>query len=122
MFLLYVLGFDPPSPPSHLYVSYDHVITIDQEVERIWKAPWSLPKVLFLFVCLLALDCKKPVFNPKTEQVYRTHITTVSPLPLLNQYMMLTLCHLGSKSEHRWYADFFWGNQFALILLFSIHK
>ncbi|CAE6529514.1 unnamed protein product [Rhizoctonia solani] len=31
------------------FVLFDHVITIDQEVERIWKSPWSLPKVLFLF-------------------------------------------------------------------------
>ncbi|KAG8766812.1 hypothetical protein FRC12_006634 [Ceratobasidium sp. 428] len=34
---------------SLVFLLYDHVITIDQEVERIWKAPWSLPKVLFLF-------------------------------------------------------------------------
>ncbi|KAG8730715.1 hypothetical protein FRC12_020111, partial [Ceratobasidium sp. 428] len=35
---------------SLAFLLYDHVITIDQEVERIWKAPWSLPKVLFLFI------------------------------------------------------------------------
>ncbi|KAG8716408.1 hypothetical protein FRC11_013391 [Ceratobasidium sp. 423] len=34
---------------SLTFVLFDHAITIDQEVERIWKSPWSLPKVLFLF-------------------------------------------------------------------------
>lgn len=34
---------------SLAFLLYDHVITLDQEVERIWKAPWSLPKILFLF-------------------------------------------------------------------------
>ncbi|CAE6490313.1 unnamed protein product [Rhizoctonia solani] len=34
---------------SLTFVLFDHVVTIDQEVERIWKSPWSLPKVLFLF-------------------------------------------------------------------------
>ncbi|QRV74819.1 transmembrane protein [Ceratobasidium sp. AG-Ba] len=34
---------------SLMFLLYDHAITIDQEVERIWKAPWSLPKILFLF-------------------------------------------------------------------------
>ncbi|GAB1521735.1 transmembrane protein [Rhizoctonia solani] len=35
---------------SLAFVLFDHAITVDQEVERIWKSPWSLPKVLFLFV------------------------------------------------------------------------
>ncbi|KAH7341981.1 hypothetical protein B0J17DRAFT_746068 [Rhizoctonia solani] len=34
---------------SLTFVLFDHAITFDQEVERIWKSPWSLPKVLFLF-------------------------------------------------------------------------
>lgn len=34
---------------SLTFLLFDHVITLDQEVERIWKSPWSLPKLLFLF-------------------------------------------------------------------------
>jgi hypothetical protein len=27
---------------------YDHFLTLDQEVEEIWKAKWTLPKIFFL--------------------------------------------------------------------------
>jgi hypothetical protein len=29
---------------------YDHFLTLDQEVEEIWKAKWTLPKIFFLIL------------------------------------------------------------------------
>ncbi|KAI0065057.1 hypothetical protein BV25DRAFT_127093 [Artomyces pyxidatus] len=33
---------------SSVIILYDHVLTLDQEVQFIWKEPWSMGKVLFL--------------------------------------------------------------------------
>ncbi|KAG7091723.1 hypothetical protein E1B28_008124 [Marasmius oreades] len=33
---------------------YDHALTLHVEVDRIWKLPWKLPKLVFLFVRYLA--------------------------------------------------------------------
>ncbi|KAF5361498.1 hypothetical protein D9758_006155 [Tetrapyrgos nigripes] len=31
-------------------IIYDHLLSLDQEVELIWKAPWRTPKALWLFL------------------------------------------------------------------------
>ncbi|GJJ11947.1 hypothetical protein Clacol_006185, partial [Clathrus columnatus] len=33
---------------AYVMLIYDHILTLDEEVRKIWKAPLSIPKVLFL--------------------------------------------------------------------------
>lgn len=35
---------------SSQVLSYDHLLTLDEEVKLIWRAAWTIPKALFLLV------------------------------------------------------------------------
>jgi Family of unknown function (DUF6533) len=47
---------------------YDHALTLDQEVEEIWKAKWTLPKIFFLVLrymvpVLMIIETYRDYFN-----------------------------------------------------------
>ncbi|EPQ50395.1 hypothetical protein GLOTRDRAFT_133948 [Gloeophyllum trabeum ATCC 11539] len=49
---------------SSTIVIYDHLITLDQEIDLIWKASWTPGKVLFLTVSICADVPASPLFLP----------------------------------------------------------
>ena len=40
---------------------YDHILTFNEEVRLVWRAPHSFPKYAFLFNRYLVLSCLLPV-------------------------------------------------------------
>ncbi|KAH7909468.1 hypothetical protein BJ138DRAFT_228479 [Hygrophoropsis aurantiaca] len=57
-----------------ILIIYDHLLTFDQEIEYIWKAPWSLPTVLYVIVRYLGgglgmLDAGVFVSQSSSQQV-----------------------------------------------------
>jgi len=68
---------------------YDHIITLDMEVEWIWTLRWRLPKILFIInryiiTVLLLLDCLPELIYPVFVSFCNFHLVLWVCVPILN--------------------------------------
>jgi hypothetical protein len=68
---------------------YDHIITLDKEVEWIWTLRWRLPKIIFIFnryviTLLFLLNCIPDLIFPVPISFCRFHFTMSLCLSLLS--------------------------------------
>ncbi|KAK7691488.1 hypothetical protein QCA50_004887 [Cerrena zonata] len=53
---------------SSVIIVFDHIVTLDQEIELIWKSGWSLGKCLFLLNRYYSLATV--LFNNYSEKIF----------------------------------------------------
>jgi len=87
---------------------YDHVITLDKEVEWIWTLKWRLPKMLFIMnryviTALLMLTCIPEFLYPVFVPFCKSHLAMWLAIPLLNfgAAELLLIIRVCSLYEHR---------------------
>ncbi|KZS98875.1 hypothetical protein SISNIDRAFT_545737 [Sistotremastrum niveocremeum HHB9708] len=95
---------------SFTVLMWDHIITLDQEVTRIWKQPWNGGKLLFLLnrylsptqylLQLFALDL--PAFSgPRCPKVYRLSFATAVYATAIAEFILILRTYALYNSSKR---------------------
>jgi hypothetical protein len=103
---------------------YDHVTTLDKEVQWIWTLQWRLPKIIFIvnryFFTLLLLLITIPEFIfplPISFCNFRQHLAIYLPFSLFSAAEILMLMRVSSLYGHRklltWSLGCFFGVAFV---------
>jgi hypothetical protein len=78
---------------------YDHLLTLDTEVEHVWKAPWTLPKYLFLtlryFVLTTMIVNAFREYSPAVFLSFHTNFFLLQKyvLSLAKTFCLMYVCH-----------------------------
>jgi len=96
-------------------ITYDHALTLDEEIRLVWSAPWNLAKSLFLFIRYCTPICMVVLLFIESQTILSFETTCgLDPMFFLTS-LVATQCAADLLLLLRVHA--IWGRTFTVLIL-----